>query len=116
MKKFIIANDGYVGLDSETNEIFTLESQREAISRIFRAEEPMTVVVKRGDKDYEVTAKKDDLIIAFYDSSYDFPVIVVKSKDWVKNLKEYEKKLQKQKEEWAKKNADCKECECCAAC
>jgi hypothetical protein len=118
MKKFIVADGGYVGLDTETNDIFTLESQREAISRIFRAEEPMTVVVKRGDKDYEINAKKDDLIVVFYDSSYEFPAIVVKSKDWVKNLKEYEVRQQKQKEEWAvlKKNSvcDCDSCENCA--
>lgn len=108
MKKFIISNSGSIGIDTETEEIFSLDTQREAISRIFMATEPMDVVVKRDGKDYEMKAKKDDLIIVFYDGDFDYPVISVKSKDWVKNLKNYEKNLQKRKEEWAKEK--CQDC------
>lgn len=111
MKKFIISDNGSVGFDTETEEIFSLDTQREGISRIFMAQEPMTVTVKKMGKEYEMSAKKDDLIIVFYDSDFDLPAIVVKSKDWVKNLKNYEKTLQKRKEEWAKNK--CQNCSCC---
>ena len=113
MKKFIITDNGSVGIDTENENIFSLDTQREAISRIFMAQEPMTITVKKYDKEYELSAKKDDLIISFYDNDFDYPVIIVKSKDWVKNLKNYEKNLQKRKEEWAKNK--CEECDCCEA-
>jgi len=111
MKKFIISDNGSVGFDTETEEIFSLDTQREGISRIFMAQEPMTVTVKKTGKEYEMSAKKDDLIIVFYDSDFDLPAIVVKSKDWVRNLKNYEKTLQKRKEEWAKNKGKCLECD-----
>ena len=112
MKKFIISDNGCVGLDLETEEIFSLDTQREGISRIFMTQEPMTVTVKKNGKEYELTAKKDDLIITFYDSDFDYPVIIVKNKEWVKNLKNYEKLMQKRKEEWAK--SKCESCDACA--
>jgi len=110
MKKFIITTNGSVGFDTDTEEIFSLDSKREAISRIWIAEEPMTIIVKRYDKDYTLNAKKNDIIISFYDETFENPVIVVKSKDWVKNIETYEKK---QAEYRAKCEAACGECNTC---
>lgn len=107
MKKFIITTNGSVGFDTETEEIFSLDSKREAISRIWIAEEPMTIIVKRYNKDYTLNAKKNDIIISFYDDTFENPVVVVKSKDWVKNIEAYE--------EWQKecrlKRAEKADCE-----
>lgn len=106
MKKYIITNDGSIGFDPETEEIFNLPSCREAISRIFMVDEPVEIVVDRHDKKYTLSAKKDDLVIVFYEEFFPMPVIVVKNKDWAKNIKDYKKKVQKEKEEWAAKKAN----------
>lgn len=113
MKKFIIADGGSVCFDPETEEISTINSKREGISRIWIAEEPMTVTVKKFDKDYELQAKKGDIIISFYDDTFPSPAIIVKSKDWVKNIEAYEKK---QAEYEAKRNAGCVKCGECNTC
>ena len=112
MKKFIINNQGSVVFDAETEEISSLDSAREGISRIWVMNEPMTIVCQMYGKNYELNAKKGDIVIKFYDDSYPFPVVIAKSKEWTKNLDAYEKAIQKRKEEWAKE----KQCENCDAC
>ena len=121
MKKFIIGEQGSVLFDTETQEISSLESKREAISRIWVVEEPMTIVCQTKRANYELNAKKGDIIIKFYDYDYPFPVVLVKSKDWVKNINTYDEKMRKVMEErLAKKDADLSDpvsCECdCNTC
>lgn len=113
MKKFIISDSGNVCFDPETEEISTINYRREGISRIWIAEEPMTVVVKKYGKEYELQAKKGDIIISFYEDTFPNPAIVVKNKDWVKNIETYEKK---QAEYEAKRKAECNECAICDVC
>lgn len=113
MKKLIIGNSGSVIFDPEVEEISDAPSQREAISRIYLVEEPMEVVVKRNDKNYTMTAKKDDLVIKFYDQDYEYPAIVVRSKDWTKNIKGYNKKMEERRLKVA--GAICaEECDVCS--
>lgn len=116
MKKYIITNDGSIGFDTETEETFNLPSCREAISRIIMVDEPMEIVIDRYGKKYTLSAKKDDIVIMFYEEYFPMPAIVVKNKDWAKNIKDYNKKVQKEKEEWAAKkkldaNCSCADCE-----
>lgn len=111
MKKLIFTNNGHVGFDPETEEVFSLESDREGISRIFLMKEPMDIMYRRKDKAYNVSAEKDDVVVVFYEDTFEYPVVIAKSKEWAKNLKKYNERLQKQKEEWAKK----KEAEACDA-
>jgi len=113
MKKFIITDSGSVCFDPETEEISTVNSRREGISRIWIAEEPMTVAVKKFGKEYELQAKKGDIIISFYDETFPSPAIIVKSKDWVKNIETYDK-IQAEYE--AKRKAGCTKCDACDAC
>lgn len=112
MKKFIINNQGSVVFDTETEEISSLDSAREGISRIWLMKEPMTIVCQMGDNKYELNAKKGDVVIKFYESDFPFPVIIAKSKEWVKNLEAYDKAMQARKEKWANEKK-CSECECC---
>lgn len=122
MKKFIINEQGNVLFDTETQEISSIDSAREAISRIWVVEEPMTVVCQTKKAKYELTAKKGDIIIKFYDCDFPFPVVIAKSKDWVKNINTYNEKMRKAMEERfaKKKEADLSDpvsCECtCDAC
>jgi hydroxymethylpyrimidine pyrophosphatase-like HAD family hydrolase len=113
MKKFVINNQGSVIFDTEAEEISSLDSSREGISRIWLMKEPMTIVCQICDNKYELNAKKGDIVIKFYDSDFPFPVVIAKSKEWVKNLEAYDKAMQERKEKWAKEK--CSECECCDA-
>lgn len=112
MKKFIINDNGSVIFDTEAEELSSLDSSREGISRIWLMKEPMTIVCQYGDNKYELNAKKGDIVIKFYDNDFPFPVVIAKSKDWAKNIETYDKVMQKRKEKWANEKK-CSECECC---
>lgn len=116
MKTLYISNNSNILIDTEENTANTIDIQREAIQRIYLAEEPMHVVYGSGEYKREVDVKKDDLIITFYTDEFENRMIVVKSKDWANNLKKYNKRQQELKEKWAAE----KECvseatTCCAA-
>ena len=111
MKKFIISDNGSVGFDTETEDIFSVRREREAISCIYIVPEAMRVVVDKNNKKDEFDVKKDDLVIVFYDQDYEKQVIAIKSKDWIKNIKKYNELMQKRKEGWAKNNSGCEDCE-----
>ena len=111
MKDLYVNNSGYICLD-EDRSVYQMSSEREAISRVFLAKEPMTVHYTVGEKVCEVEAKKDDIIIIFYDTTFEAPVVVAKSKGWANNLKNYNKKMQEEKEKWAAQK-DCDKCEAC---
>lgn len=117
MKTLYISNGSNILIDTEENTANTMDSQREAIQRIYLAEEPMHVVYGCGEYKREVDVKKDDLIITFYTDDFENRMIVVKNKDWANNLKKYNKRQQEIREEWALNKA-CSTDEattCCAA-
>ena len=118
MKTLFINNGGNMVVDKETNEIGSLDSCREAISRIYMIEEDMDVVVKNGDKSITLKAEADDLLVVFYESSFENPAVLIKSKEWRDNIDGYNKKIQKEKEEWAAKKAadDVPQCDNCIRC
>ena len=116
MKTLYLNESCNIVVDTEDNSVDKVESQREAISRIYMAKEPMHVVFGSGEYSRELDVKKDDLIIVFYDGAFKNKVIAVKSKDWVANLKDYNKREEEAKLEWAKAQAS-EKCECaCDAC
>lgn len=120
MKTLYISDSSNILIDTEENTANAVYSQRESIQRIYLAEEPMHVVYGSGEYKREADVKKDDLIITFYTNDFENQMIVVKSKDWVNNLKKYNKRQQELKEEWALKNkkecvGDSSEISCCAA-
>ena len=105
MKTMYIANNTNVVVDAEKQEFNNISSEREAISRIYIIPEKMKVVVRNGEKNVEFDAEADDILITFYESSFDVPAVIVKSKDWLNNIKGYNRKVQEEKEKWAKQNA-----------
>ena len=116
MKTLYISNCSNILIDTEENTANTIDTQREAIQRIYLAEEPMHVVYGSGEYKREVDVKKDDLIITFYTDDFENRMIVVKSKDWANNLKKYNKRQQELKEEWAAEKGYTDEtATCCAA-
>lgn len=108
MKTFYIAehSSGHVIFDDETKELSFLESQREAISRIWIAPEDMKMVYtnENGEKE-TLDVKKDQIIIRFYENDFSHRMIVVDSKEWVENITKYNKKLEERRNCNTLKNA-----------
>ena len=101
MKTLYITNGGNICIDPEEDFVNRMPTEREGISRIFLAKEPMHVVYVEGEYRRELDVKKDDIIITFYSNDWKERIVVAKSKDWVKNLKEWNEEEQRRKEEWA---------------
>lgn len=121
MKTLYLTSNSNIIVNTEDNSVDKIDSERESISRIYMANEPMHVVFGEGEFKKEFDVKKDDIIITFYSCGTDWPhrVVVAKSKEWIANFKANHKAEQKAKEEWAKKQSnlsneagDC--CETCA--
>lgn len=109
-------------VDPEENYVGTLQNEdRYDIRSIFYAEEPMHVVYQCGDRKEEIDAKKGDIIILFYNNRFNKYILdTIRTKQWVANIKNRRAIEQKEKEEWAAKNADicacdAPQCECCDA-
>ena len=116
MKTLYISNGSNILVDTEENTVNQLDGQREAIQRIYLAEEPMHVIYGRGEYKREVDVKKDDIIVTFYTDDFENRIVVVKNKDWANNLKKYNKRQQEIKEKWAADAGDnCSECVKCPA-
>lgn len=120
MKTLYLTSNSNIIVNTEDNSADKIDNEREYISRIYMANEPMHVIFGEGEFKKEFDVKKDDIIITFYNSGTDWPhrVVVAKSKEWIANFKASRKAEQKIKEEWAKKKAasttcaDCDQCEC----
>ncbi len=113
MKTLYISGGANIWVDTENDTCGQMESQREAIQRIYLAEEPTHIVYSCGDYTRELDVKKDDIVLTFYTDEFENRIVVVKSKDWVNNLKKYNKHQQELKEKWAAEN-EAKKCEGCA--
>ena len=119
MKTLYISNGSNILIDTEENTANAIDTQREAIQRIYLAEEPMHVVFEgtlNGELHHEETdVKKGEILIVFYLNRYTKKVLcTVKSKEWSANIKNRHEIEQKEKEEWALKNAN--EAPCCECC
>lgn len=118
MKTLYLTSSSNIVVNTEDNSADRIDSERESISRIYMATEPMHVIFGGGEFKKEFDVKKDDIIITFYSCGTDWPhrVVVAKSKEWIANFKANHKAEQKAKEEWAKKQAASDECEGGEAC
>jgi hypothetical protein len=120
---YLTGSSANIWIDPEIDEVGKLDTiDRYDIRQAFYIEEPMHVVYQCGEKREEIDAKKGEILIVFYDNRYNKYVLdTIRTKQWVANLKNRAKIEQKEKEEWAKKNAsadltktpccDCVECE-----
>ena len=107
MKTLYLTSGGSICIDPEENYVDRVQSEREGINRIYLAKEPMHVVYGEGEYKKELDVKKDDIIITFYSDDWKERIVVAKSKDWVNNIKAWNKEEQRRKEEWAAKHAEC---------
>ena len=119
---YLTGSSANIWVDPETDEVGKLDCEdRYDIRNIYYIEEPMHVVYQCGEKKEEIDAKKGEILLVFYDNKYNkFVLDTIRTKQWVANIKNRRKMEQKEKEEWAKKNANdpgCNDlCEACDAC
>ena len=107
---YLTSNGANICIDDEQNTAEWIDTEREAIQRIYLAKEPMHIVYNAGEYKRELDVEENDLIITFYTDDFENRIISVKSEDWVNNLKN-----------WRAKEADAKlsacTCdECCDKC
>lgn len=114
MKILYLTGGSNILVDTENETANRIESARQAIDRIYLAEEPMHVVFGEGETHAEADVKKGDLIITFFCRDFKNRMVVVKNKQWAENITLWEKAEQEEKERWAKvKEAKCDGCEAC---
>lgn len=101
-------------VDKDTDFVGHLpQEDRYDIRSVYYMEEPMHVVYQCGERREEIDAKKGDILLVFYNNrSNKYILDTIKTKQWVKNIKNRHELEQKEKEEWAKKNAEC-DLNCC---
>ena len=124
MKTLYLTNSSAnIAIDPEENTAQHIESEdRYDIRNIYYAEEPMHVIYSGTNNGEpfkeEIDVKKGDIILVFYTNRFNKKLLAtIKSKEWVANIKNRHKIEQKEREEWALKNAEntadpCCKCDC----
>jgi hypothetical protein len=105
MKTIYFTDRGPIEVN-EKGEPTGVRTSREAISNIVAVKEPTHLVYNRGNKRVELDAQDGDIVVTFYESAFETPMVVVNSKEWLNNILSYEKREQEQAEAWAKKQAE----------
>lgn len=123
---YLTGSSANIWVDTDTNEVGKLDTEdRYDVRSIYYIEEPMHVVYQCGEKKEEIDVKKGEILLVFYDNRFNkFVLDTIRTKQWVANIKNRRKIEQKEKEEWAKKNANdpgcnnlCEACDaCCGSC
>jgi hypothetical protein len=115
---YLTVNGGKIGIDNE-GKPFPIYGKVESIRNIYLITEPTKIVY--GDVDgnvEEIYADVDDLVIVFYRDDFKHHIVIANSAQWVENIKDYDEKEQKRKEEWAAKHTEdgvpCCDCDNCS--
>lgn len=109
---YLTDSSANIVVDPDTDFVGTLQQEdRYAIRSVYYIEEPMHVVYNCGECKEEIDAKKGDILILFYSNKFNkYNIDTIKTKQWVANIKNRRVLEQKEKEEWAARNAECKGC------
>ena len=109
MKKIINIERKPIIIDTETAEVNAINRSARGIDDIYIIPEDAHIEWESKffhDKTIEVDAKKNDILVTFYDRDLDTDFVIVKSEDWLKALNNANEADQKRKEEWAAKQKD----------
>ena len=125
MKKIINIERKPIVVDTETAEVTAINRSARGIDDIYIIPEDAHIEWTSKffpDKTIEVDAKKNDILVTFYDRDLGTDFVIVKSEDWLKALNNAASLDQKRKEEWAAKQKenksmalDCGDA-CCESC
>lgn len=115
---YVTGSSANIVVDPEIDFVGTLPNEdRYVIRNVYYIEEPTHVVYQCGERKEEIDARKGDILLVFYDNSKTKYVLdTIKTKQWAANIKNARKIEQKEKEEWAKRQAMGKESNCVCDC
>lgn len=117
---YLTDSSANIVVDPEIDFVGTLpQEDRYAIRSVYYIEEPMHVVYNCGECKEEIDAKKGDILILFYSNKFNkYNIDTIRTKQWAANIKNRRVLEQKEKEEWAARNAEtgCNKCCDCEAC
>ena len=109
MKKIINIDRKPIVVDTETAEVTAINRSARGIDDIYIIPEDAHIEWTSKffpDKTIEVDAKKNDILVTFYDRDLGTDFVIVKSEDWLKALNNAASLDQKRKEEWAAKQKE----------
>lgn len=109
MKKIINIDRKPIVVDTDTAEVKAINRSTRGIDDIYVISEDAHIEWESKffpDKTIEVDAKKNDILVTFYDRDLGTDFIIVKSEDWLKALNNAASLDQKRKEEWAAKQKE----------
>ena len=110
MNRLYVNETGRVLLD-ENNNILQLNSDRQAIDRVFLINADTEINYSTEGVTNKLMAPAGSLVVCFYEREFPNKVIVVNNDEWKENIETYKANEQKRKEEWAaKKCCDCETC------
>ena len=125
MKKIINIERKPIVVDTETAEVKAINRSARGIDDIYVIPEDAHIEWESKffpNKTIEVDAKKNDILVTFYDRDLGADFVIVKSEDWLKAIDNAKATDQKRKEEWAAKQKenksmalDCGDA-CCESC
>lgn len=121
---YLTDSSANIVVDPDTDFVGTLpQEDRYDIRSVYYIEEPMHIVYNCGECKEEIDAKKGDILLLFYSNRYNkHHLDTVRTKQWTANIKNRRAIEQKEKEEWAARQAEnecnkCCDCECpCETC
>lgn len=109
MKKIINIERKPIIVDTETAEVKAINRSARGIDDIYVIPEDAHIEWESKffpDKTIEVDAKKNDILVTFYDKDLGTDFVIIKSEDWLKYLNNAKEADQKRKEEWAAKQKE----------
>lgn len=117
---YLTDSSANIVVDKDTDFVGHLNTEdRYDVRSVYYIEEPMHVVYQCGEEKEEIDARKGDILLLFYSNRYNkYHLDTIKTKQWATNIKNRRLIEQKEKEEWAAKNADCgcNDCDACPTC
>lgn len=111
MKKIINIERKPIIVDTDTAEVKAINRSARGIDDIYVIPEDAHIEWESKlfpDKTIEVDAKKNDILVTFYDRDLGADFVIVKSEDWLKAIDNAKAADQKRKEEWAAKQKESK--------
>lgn len=109
MKKIINIERKPIVVDTDTAEVKAINRSVRGIDDIYVIPEDAHIEWESKffpNKTIEVDAKKNDILVTFYDKDLGTDFVIVKSEDWLKALNNAKEADQKRKEEWAAKQKE----------
>lgn len=103
MNKIYICDTGIVTIDAEGNPK-NFRGDREGINRIMLLDDDVEIIYTKKGKSKTITGSKGQILIQFYEDTFENPVVIVDSEDWKANLENYRKHEEEIKAKWAEES------------